>query len=149
MAPFAHEKNGLASVSFTLSFEHPGKARRRTPDNCRDFETTTIRLQDDTWTSELADRGARRVKLSPMCQQFYQSLLDAFATSETPGRTTRTAWLRECVRTGLIEAPEHGDTGTTRRAKQSAFRKHLSGLKACGMIGIDGETVTDLGRGLP
>jgi hypothetical protein len=40
-------------VAFSLSFEPPVKARRRTPDNWDDFATCTIRLAEDRWTSEI------------------------------------------------------------------------------------------------
>jgi len=33
MAPLADGENDPRSTGFTLSFDHPGKARRRTPDN--------------------------------------------------------------------------------------------------------------------
>ncbi len=52
MTPLPHDQRSLHELAFTLSFEHPGKARRRTPDNWRDFETVIIRLKEDQWTSE-------------------------------------------------------------------------------------------------
>ena len=52
MAPLPDDQRQPHELAFTLSFEPPGKARRRTPDNWRDFETTTIRLKDDRWTSD-------------------------------------------------------------------------------------------------
>ena len=50
MTPLPDDQRGRHEVAFTLSFEYPGKARRRTPDNWADFETCTIRLKDDRWT---------------------------------------------------------------------------------------------------
>jgi hypothetical protein len=39
-------------TAFSLSFDFPGKARRRTPDNWQQFAPRVIRLRDDKWTSE-------------------------------------------------------------------------------------------------
>jgi hypothetical protein len=50
LAPLPDDQRERHEVAFTLSFEPPGKARRRTPDNWADFETCTIRLKDDQWT---------------------------------------------------------------------------------------------------
>jgi hypothetical protein len=40
MAPLADGQNDPRSTGFTLSFDHPGKARRRTPDNWRELHQT-------------------------------------------------------------------------------------------------------------
>jgi len=136
-------------LAFKMSFESPGKARRRTPDNWHDFEACTIRLRGDRWTSEVTGRatGKATAKISPQCRQFHRSLIDALAITHTPGRTSRSAWLSECIRTGLVEADATGDTVAARRSKGAKFRKYLSELRAVGMIGIDGETVSDLSNG--
>jgi hypothetical protein len=55
MAPLAEGQLERGAVGFSLSFEPPGKARRRTPDNWVDYETCTIRLQDDRWTSDRSE----------------------------------------------------------------------------------------------
>lgn len=133
-------------LAFTLSFDHPGKARRRTPENWRDFETRTIRLADDRWTSESAG-DAKKVampKLSPKAKQFYHSLLDALAISDVPGKTTKRAWFAECVRVGMADALADSDDYATRDRKQREFRKYLSMLKAGGLIGVNGDDITHL-----
>jgi hypothetical protein len=132
-------------LAFTLSFEHPGKARRRTPANWHDFATCTIRLAADRWTAEPTERRATKAKLSPMGEQFRRALLDALAISSTPGRTTREAWYGECVRTGLADAISPDDDYRRKDEKRRLFRKYIGELKAASIIGVDGETVTLLG----
>lgn len=145
MTPLPDDQRDDREVAFTLSFDHPGKARRRTPDNWRDFETRTIRLADDQWTSEATSKTTRAApKLSETARAFYDALRDALATTDTPGSTTRTKWYAEAVRTGLAEAVFSSDDYKVRRDKQSKFRTYMARLKAAGMIGIDGETVRDL-----
>jgi hypothetical protein len=131
-------------LAFRLSFDAPGKARRRTPDNWREFAPCTIRLCDDRWTSELEEQTGPRRKLSPMAEQFYRALMDALAISSAPGQTTRSLWYAECVRTGLADAivPEEG--WKAKGDKQTKFRKYLMEMKAAGLIGVDGEAVCDL-----
>jgi hypothetical protein len=146
MTPLPDDQRGRHEVAFTLSFEYPGKARRRTPDNWADFETCIIWLKDDRWTSEPADPAAVTRKLSPMGQMFYRALLDALTISDTPGRTTRALWFAEAARTGLAEPLAPEDDHKTRSAKQAKFRKYLLESKAAGLIGVDGDTITDLRR---
>jgi len=55
MAPLADGQLEHGAIGFSLSFEHPGKARRRTPDNWSDFEPCTIRLHEDQWTSDRSE----------------------------------------------------------------------------------------------
>ena len=75
------------STAFVLSFDHPGKARRRTPDNWRQFEPRIIRLQDDAWASEPVElqRRARSNRTH---------------SGPPPSRNTRPCttpwWCREC-----------------------------------------------------
>ena len=75
MTPLPDDQRGRHEVAFTLSFEYPGKARRRTPDNWADFETCIIRLKDDRWASEPTDPAAVTRKLSPTGEQFYRAFL--------------------------------------------------------------------------
>jgi hypothetical protein len=42
-------------LGFTLSFDHPGKARRRTPDNWQEYAPRVIRLREDQWTAGTED----------------------------------------------------------------------------------------------
>ena len=146
MTPLPDDQRGRHEVAFTLSFEYPGKARRRTPDNWQDFETCTIRLKDDRWTSEPVEPTARTRKLSPTGEQFYRAFLDALVISGTPGRTTRTIWFAEAARTGLAEPLAQEDDFKARSAKQTKFRKYLAEIRVAELIGVDGDTITDLRR---
>lgn len=79
---------GNGEVAFTLSFDSPGKARRRTPDNWRDFEPRVVRLADDRWSAERAGgeaKSTRQSAVSPVARAFHGALLDALSASETPG----------------------------------------------------------------
>jgi hypothetical protein len=127
-------------VAFSLSFEPPGKARRRTPDNWDDFAPCTIRLQEDQWTSEVTKPVG---KLTQACRLWHSALLDALSRpSDTPGRTTRAMWFAEAARTGLVEAIADGETRSQRERKHARLRKYSTELRIAGLIGIDGETVT-------
>jgi hypothetical protein len=146
MTPLPDDQRRRHEVAFNLSFEYPGKARRRTPDNWADFETCTIRLKDDRWTSEPAEPATTARRLSPTGEQFYRAFLDALAVSGTPGRTTRAIWFAEAARTGLAEPLMPGDDYRVKDTKQAKFRKYLIEIKAAGLIGVDGDVVTDLRR---
>ena len=84
---------------------------------------------------------------------WYEALFDALAISDTPGRTTRSAWYAEAVRIGLAAAISPADDYRMKDRKLSHFRKYLSILKIKGRIGVDGEIVNDLrkapGRTMP
>ena len=74
-------------------------------------------------------------------------LLDALAVaSAAPGETTRKPWLEECIRSGLVEAPQDGETRRERDAKLNRFRKAVAELREAGIIGLDGERVADLSQ---
>ena len=146
MAPLPEDQRTDHEVAFTLSFDHPGKARRRTPDNWRDFDNVTIRLNADGWSFEQASKSKRTTaKLSPMATEFYRALQDALAVTTTPGKTTRSAWFAECCRVGLAESSDPDDNAASRRAKGARFRKYMVEIKAAGLIGVDGETINFLG----
>ena len=144
MAPLPDDQRARDETAFTLSFDHPGKARRRTPDNAADFEPVTIRVADDRWTAEPVNRRAGTGRVSPAGRAWHKALLDALAITTTPGTTTRTAWFAEGARTGLAEPIETGDPYQRRDAKTRAFRKYLGELRAAGLVGVDGETVRSL-----
>jgi hypothetical protein len=144
LTPLSDEPKDPREVAFALSFDYPGKARRRTPSNWQDFSPCTVRLRDDAWSSALAGNSATPSKLSPLAQQFYRSFGDAMAATTTPGRTTRAAWYAEAVRSGLADTVEANDDYRTKDAKQSKFRKYLIEIRTAGLIGVDGETVRDL-----
>jgi hypothetical protein len=151
MTPLPDDQRIKHEVAFTLSFEHPGKARRRTPDNWADFEMCTIRLADDRWTSEAAVASGPQKpigKVPPTRQPFYDALVAAISKSATgPGRTTLPTWELECLRRGLIERPaaeapkEHWQH---RDARYRAFRKAKSDLLAAKWIAVEDDLVTDL-----
>ena len=148
MAPLPEDQKARNELAFTLSFDHPGKARRRTPDNWQDFQACTIRLADDRWTSEPASKaGGSGRGLSPTAQMFHRALLDALAVADPSGKTTRAAWYAECVRTGLATAIEREDDHRAKEAKRFRFRKYLTEIRTAGLIGVDGEAITDLRRG--
>ncbi len=114
MAPLKEDECIAREVAFTISFEFPGKARRRTPDNWADFETCIVRLKDDRWTSEPVSKAHGAGKLgtvAPSREVFYDALVAAIGKSPTgAGRTTLAAWELECLRRGLLErAPDNED----------------------------------------
>jgi hypothetical protein len=140
MTPLPEEVPG--EIGFTLSFDHPGKARRRTPDNWQDFQACTVRLRDDAWTSTISDSVQAVTKLTPKGQEWHRALLNALAQTPTPGRTTRTAWYAEGVRIGVADAIEEDETRESKDRKRSVLRKHLPELFKAGIIGVDGEAIT-------
>ena len=83
-----------------------------------------------------------------MCAAFHAAFTDALAITSTPGTTTRAAWYAECVRTGIAEEVPTGVDWRERDRRQSSFRKYVAELKAAGLIGVNGETVNDLRKGL-
>lgn len=145
MTPLPEDQREEHEVAFTLSFDHPGKARRRTPDNWQDFETRTVRLKDDVWSSEATTKAGRSArKLSPTGELFYRAFQDALAVTTTPGKTTRDAWYCECARTGLGDPIAPDDDWRAKGAKQAKFRKYMVEIRTAGLIGVDGQIVTDL-----
>jgi hypothetical protein len=146
MAALPDDQRTGHEVAFTLSFESPGKARRRTPDNWRDFQTCVVRLNDDRWTSEAAGGAGHMAsaKLKPSVRPLYDALLDALAVSEIPGRTTKDAWFAEAVRSGAVEAIMAEDDYKARERKRVPLRKAIFDLKAANLIGINGDEVSDL-----
>ena len=148
MTPLPDDQRGAGEVAFNVSFDHPGKARRRTPANWNDFRPVTVRLCDDQWSSEPTGGGPPPGRLSPTAKQFYDALIAALAITPTPGRTTRAAWYAECVRTGLAEPMEAGDDFSRRDPRKDRVPEDLLEIKIAGLIGVDGEMVTNLRRGV-
>ena len=110
MTPLADEDRAPYETAFTLSFDPPGKARRRTPDNWAEFEPHIIRLRDDVWTSEPVGSKAKVGAVKPSRRVFHTALLDAIAHAPVrPGETTQAAWEAECVRRDLIVRPDPED----------------------------------------
>jgi hypothetical protein len=141
MTPLPDSQRQRHEIAFTLSFEPPGKTRRRTPANWQDFETVTIRLSGDRWTFEPG--GKPLAKLSPAGQLWHKALRDVIAMGRTPGCTTKTEWFAEAARTGLVEAITVDDK--KRSSKLALQRKYAIELRKAGLIAIHDETVTELG----
>ena len=99
MTPLPDDQRGRHEVAFTLSFEYPGKARRRTPDNWADFETCIIRLKDDRWTSEPVGGEKHLGKVRPGRIPFYDALVGRHRQKlrRPAGETTVDAWETECT----------------------------------------------------
>ena len=83
--PLPEDERNPHEVAFTLSFDFPGKARRRTPDNWADFETCLIRLKDDQWTSTPVGQPEGKPGKMPRSREvFYDALIAAI--NNTAGR---------------------------------------------------------------
>lgn len=144
MAPLPGDQRARDETAFTLTFNYPGKARRRTPGNAADFEPVTIRLADDRWTAKPVNRRAGASKVSPAGRAWHKALLDALAVTPTPGTTTRAAWYMEAARTGLAEPIAPDDDWKAKSGKRAAWRKYMAELRAAGLVAVDGEAVRSL-----
>ena len=147
MTPLPADQKGKHEVAFGLSFEAPGKARRRTPDNWADFETVTVRLADDRWTSQPSgENGSTTVKVAPSRVPFYDALVAAITTTagRTAGTTTTFEWQASCQRKGLIEAAQQDEGYRQRDARMRDFRRAKGDLLAARWISVEGDIVTDL-----
>lgn len=146
LAPLSEQKVPNSATAFTLSFDHPGKARRRTPDNWRDFEACIIRLTDDQWTSNKGGGERKRGSVPPSRRVFHDAMLDAISSGATvgPGQVTRAVWEAECIRRNLIEA--RGTSTDTESARTRSFRRAIADLQAAGWIGANGDVSSDLTR---
>ena len=128
-------------MAFKLSFEHPGKARRRTSKNWEQFAPQVIRLRNDIWTTDAAGAIRQETKVPPSRAVFYDALVAALATSTTMGETTLGAWEISCIRRGLIDSPSEGGPARVRRLP---LRRAQSALIAARWIAVEGERVMDL-----
>jgi hypothetical protein len=146
MTPLADGQDSPSSTGFTLSFNHPGKARRRTRANWTQFATITIRLQDDQWTTESPDSIQPKLKaVKPGRKLFHDALVDAITLHATgPGQTSKATWESECTRRSLMQSK---GTSTDPESKRTqSFRAAIYDLQAAGWIGCSGDTFTDLTR---
>ena len=102
MTPLAEDVRQAPAL---LSFDHPGKARRRTPDNWTQFAPITIRFRDDRWTAKSTDSIQRKLKaVKPGRKVFHDALVDAITVHATgPGQTSR-EWESECIRRSLMQS---------------------------------------------
>ena len=138
---------GNGEVAFTLSFDSPGKARRRTPDNWQDFATRIVRLANDRWTSDRVgddDKPVRQATVSPSARRYYRALINALSRVEKSGVVSRTDWYAECVSLGLVDAITGNDSHRDRERQRAKFRKYVNELRNSGWIRIDGNTVFSL-----
>ena len=139
------EQRAAGELAFILSFDYPGKARRRTPDNWHEFTLHLIWSRDDVWTSDALDGTPIKSKVKPSVRQFHSALLDAIITAPAgPGQTAMFAWETECIRRGLIDPAEFDETPSARHQRKRHWRTARSDLLAARWIGIDGERVSDL-----
>lgn len=146
MTPLEDNQASPTSTAFALSFDHPGKARRRTPDNWQEFAPVIIRLTDDRWTSEATGKRPDALgTVKPGRKLFHDALLDAITAFATrPGQTTRAAWESECVRRGLIQSKADSTDPESRRTQ--ALRSAITDLQAAKWVGCSGDVVSDLTR---
>ena len=86
MKPLPEDQRQTNETAFTLSFEAPGKARRRTPENWRDFQPHTIRLADGQWSSEPA--AATQKGLTREARGWLKDITNAFAIPDFPQSRT-------------------------------------------------------------
>lgn len=140
-------------LGFQLSFEHPGKARRRTPANWRDFQTVNIRLAGGQWQVESAGGGkapkADPIKLTPREQGWLNDLKEIFAESNAPlkglempigepVRLSRVSLTQALKNRSRFTLDEKGNLTGADRQKMSEV---LNALKDKGKIGMDAESV--------
>jgi hypothetical protein len=147
LAPLEDAQRDPREVAFNLSFDYPGKARRRTPDNWQDFAPRKIMLRDNEWTATPAGEtcgNTRRNKVSDTSLLFHRALL---TVADPNGQATRQAWMAECVRRNLIDKGDPSDSGAVRGRKTQPFRQALMDLLKTGTVAADGDTFTDLTRG--
>ncbi len=144
MTPLPEGQRNANDLAFTLSFDHPGKARRRMPNNAADFATTTIRLADDQWTSGPAEGSGMGGRIPPMAKAWHKALVNTLAVADPPGAVSRTTWYYQGAHEGLAEPLQPDDTKSAKRAKQAGFRKYLSVLKVGGWVGVNGDAITNL-----
>ena len=145
MTPLEGNENP-AATAFNLSFDHRGKARRRTPDNWKQFAPVAIRLQDDKWTSDTPGEAPRKLKaVRPGRKVFHDALIDAITAYSTgPGQTSRVTWESECIRRNLIQSKSDSTDYESRRTQK--LRAAIYDLQAASWIGCSGYTFTDLTR---
>jgi hypothetical protein len=144
MKPLPEDQRQAHEPAFTLTFEPPGKARRRTPENWRDFQTHTIRFSAGQWTSEQASEPTR---LTPEGQGWLKDITNAFAIPDfaehlsliingvenvrfAVSRKQLREHLRQC---GRLDGESHGSLTDSERSKLSHW---LNKLKDNGKLGL-------------
>jgi hypothetical protein len=148
MKPIDGETDPHATV-FTLSFEHPGKARRRTPDNWQQFAPQKVRLTADGWANEPVAKDAAKAEqhsLKPATRKQHDALLALLDRTARAG-TTRDEWYAECVQIGLNTEVPADASGRVRSDMMASFRTRISELVTAGWIQVNGEAVLNLKTG--
>ena len=142
MTPLESAEREPGETAFRLSFDPPGKARRRSPENWSDFDACVLRLAQDRWTSTV-DSAAQRLRagLGPVLRAWWDALLAAVSRSQAPHETTRAEWLAELQRRGALvrehfECDPKGESPAQKRLRTYAKRLGRKGLIAC-----DGECI--------
>jgi hypothetical protein len=133
------KKKAGTDLLFRLTFK---KARRRTPENRADFQPVTISLRADAW-HWAPDGGKPSGKVSPSRQIFYDALRNIVAANHA---TTEGKWLAECIRLGLVEPAEEGETSAQRGNRLRPFRRAKSELATQKLICVDGLNIFDAGE---
>lgn len=133
------------STAFNLSFDHPGKARRRTPDNWQQFAALTVRLADGEWNWTATTQGTAKPEqgVKPAAIAQHEALVAVLVRKGAPA-ATRAEWYAECVQRGLHTAVPDGASGTTRGSLMANFRARMSELVTAHWIQVSGEAVMDL-----
>jgi len=127
-------KRADTDVSFTLEFH---KARERTPETRRDFESVTIALVHDEWQGSVA--AEKHGKPAPLEAKFLEALQDAFTAGETTLFQSWQAikldrWRAECARRGLIDLAKPDSARTL-------FNRHRRALIAHNLIACNEDLV--------
>ena len=152
MSPVDGAADPEGDLSFQLSFEHPGKARRRTPENWRDFQTVRITLSADGWSYEpvtARDKHTDAQKLTASEAKWMADIRDVFAGQVVDGLTggLLEAGPFKMHRDKLRDALKELDCfalkasgGLTDNARQE-WSRLLRTLQRKNAIGADGEMV--------
>jgi hypothetical protein len=152
LTPLLEDNQPVDHLAFKLSFESPGKARRRTPDNWRDFAPQIVRLVDDEWSAEPTDRSADVGKgLSDRNAAMFDTIRATLARFGAPQKTEpdgkeHIALERDTVREHLVNAswyPEGqlSDEQKPSKAGLTTENNALTGLKRKKCIDFNREWV--------
>jgi hypothetical protein len=119
MKPLPETERVEREVGFILAFEAPGKCRRRTPENWRDFQTRTIRLAAGEWRAEAADKASK--PLTKEGEGWYRDLVNMFAVDGLAKK-----------RVVILQG------GQTREVLTLTRDEVRDGYRHCGRIGANG-----------
>jgi hypothetical protein len=153
MSPVDGDADPEGNLSFQLSFDHPGKARRRTPENRRDFQTVKITLSEDGWHSApVTARDSRdNQKLTPSEAKWLADIRDVFTEQEAAATETLSGLMeasigprrmhRDAVRDALKEMDCFAlkTSGGLTDSARKEWGRLLRILQRKGKIGMDEE----------